>query len=166
LYAQTTCIRLVTTELYKGMLSLHTAMFWDSNYILEQQNKSTRLPQARVVQATCDDYLGHLLEIHLVHHCHQTIRKNYTPIMSTFQKVRIFHISTHIMVLKVMTQRGLEVTCIWESTRSPYLTWLSPLAQSGRWSSFGKWAWVTESHSVSYFFLLVVLFTQFILGIK
>ena len=29
--------------------------------------------------------------------------------MSTFQKVRIFHISTHIMVLKVMMQCSLEV---------------------------------------------------------
>jgi hypothetical protein len=76
---------------------------------LGQQNKSTILPQAQVVQAACNDHLSHLLEIQLVHHCQQTIRKNYTPTMSPLQKVRIFHISNHIMVLKVMTQCSLEV---------------------------------------------------------
>jgi hypothetical protein len=30
------------------------------------------------------------------------------------------------------------------STRSAFLTWLSQHAQSGRWSSFGKWVWFTE----------------------
>ena len=32
------------------------------------------------------------------------------------------------------------------STRSPFLNLLSRLAQSGRWSSFGKRVWFTESH--------------------
>ena len=47
-----------------------------------------------------------------------------------------------------------------DSTRSPFVTLLSRSAQSGRWSSFGKRLWFTESHN----FLIIsfVLFTQFI----
>jgi hypothetical protein len=55
----------------------------------------------------------------------------------------------------------------WYSTRSPFFTWLSRRAQSGRWSSFGKRVWFTESNIVfGISFLLVVLFTHFILDIK
>jgi len=32
------------------------------------------------------------------------------------------------------------------STWSPFISCLSQRAQSGRWSSFGKWLWFTESH--------------------
>ena len=39
------------------------------------------------------------------------------------------------------------------STRSPFVTLLSRRAQYGRWSSFGKRVWFTESH--------IVLFIQF-----
>jgi len=53
------------------------------------------------------------------------------------------------------------------STWSPFLTLLSRRAQSGRWSSFGKLVWFTESHIVLIIsFLLAVLFTQLIVGIK
>ena len=52
------------------------------------------------------------------------------------------------------------------STRSSFVTLLSRLAQSGRWSSFGKWVWFTESHLVLIISFLLVLFTQFILDIK
>ena len=49
------------------------------------------------------------------------------------------------------------------STRSLFVTLLSRRAQSGRWSSFRKRVWFTESHLVLIIsFLLVVLFTQFI----
>ena len=45
--------------------------------------------------------------------------------------------------------------------------WLSQRAQSGRWSSFGKRMWFTEWHIVLVIsFLLLVLFTHFILDIK
>jgi len=51
--------------------------------------------------------------------------------------------------------------------RSSFVTLFSRRAQYGRWSSFGKWVWFTESHIVLIIsFLLVVLFTQFILDIK
>ena len=53
------------------------------------------------------------------------------------------------------------------STLSPFVTLLPRRAQSGRWSSFGKLVWFTESHIVLIIsFLLLVLFTQFILDIK
>ena len=53
------------------------------------------------------------------------------------------------------------------STRSPFLTWFSRLAQSGRWSSFRKWVWFSESNIVLVIYLLhVVLFAQYILDIK
>jgi len=43
------------------------------------------------------------------------------------------------------------------STRSPFVTLLSWHAQSGRWSSFGKWVWFTESQIVLFFYLLFYL---------
>jgi len=43
------------------------------------------------------------------------------------------------------------------STWSPFLTWLSRCAQSGRWSFFGKWVWFTESNIV-----LVISFLLFV----
>jgi len=46
------------------------------------------------------------------------------------------------------------------STRSPFVTLLSRPAQSGRWSSFGKWVWFTESHLVliiPFFYLFYLL---------
>ena len=50
---------------------------------------------------------------------------------------------------------------------SPFVSLLSRCAQYGRWSSFGKRVRFTESHIVLIIsFLLVVLFTQFILDIK
>ena len=50
-----------------------------------------------------------------------------------------------------------------DSTQSPFVTLLSRRAQSGRWSSFGKRVWFTESHTVLVIsFLLFVLFSQFI----
>ena len=53
------------------------------------------------------------------------------------------------------------------STRSAFVTSLFRRAQSGRWSSFGKRVWFTESHLVfSYYPFTYVLFTQFILDIK
>ena len=52
-------------------------------------------------------------------------------------------------------------------TRSPFVTLLPRRAQYGRWSSFGKRVWFTESHLVLIIsFLFAVLFTQFILDIK
>ena len=59
--------------------------------------------------------------------------------------------------------------CYWYYARSPFVSLLSRRSQSGRWSSFGKRVWFTESHIIliiSFFFLLIVLFTQFILDIK
>jgi hypothetical protein len=54
-----------------------------------------------------------------------------------------------------------KVQSLW-SARSPFVTLLF-----GRWSSYGKWVWFTESRIVLIIsFLLVVLFTQFILDIK
>jgi len=51
--------------------------------------------------------------------------------------------------LQVLTENSVnkqkEVHC---STQSPFLNWLSRHAQSGRWSSFGKWVWFTESNIV------------------
>jgi len=46
-----------------------------------------------------------------------------------------------------------------QSTRSPILTWLSRLAQSGRWSSFGKRVWFTESNIdlIIYFYLFYLV---------
>ena len=53
---------------------------------------------------------------------------------------------------------------IFASTRSPFLTWLSRRAQSGRRSFFVKRAWFTELNIVLVIYvLLVVLFTQYIL---
>ena len=53
------------------------------------------------------------------------------------------------------------------STRSPFVILLSRRAQSGRWSSFGKRAWFTESHLVLViFFFTYVLFINFIIDIK
>jgi len=51
-------------------------------------------------------------------------------------------------------------------TRSPFLTWLSQHAQSGRWSSFGKWVWFTESHItlVISFYLLLYLLNLFLIN--
>jgi hypothetical protein len=50
---------------------------------------------------------------------------------------------------------------VW-STRSPFLTWLSQRAESGRCSSFGKRVWFTESNIVLiisfYLFYLLNLF--------
>jgi len=51
-------------------------------------------------------------------------------------------------------------------TRSPFVTLLSRRAQSGRWSSFGKRVWFTESHIVLIISFLLVLFTHCILDIK
>jgi len=48
------------------------------------------------------------------------------------------------------------------SARSPFVTLLSRRAQTGRWSSFGKRVWFTESHTVLITYFLLVLFTQFI----
>ena len=46
---------------------------------------------------------------------------------------------------------------------SPFVTLLSRRSQFDRWSSFGKRVWFTESQIVLIiYFLLVVLFTQFI----
>jgi len=50
--------------------------------------------------------------------------------------------------------------------RSPFVTLLSRRAQYGRWSSFGKRVWFTESHTVLMISFLLVSFTQFILDIK
>ena len=56
--------------------------------------------------------------------------------------------------------------CMWLkvfSTRSPVVTFFSRHAQSGRWSSFRKRVWFIESQIILIIsFLLVVLFTQFI----
>jgi hypothetical protein len=57
------------------------------------------------------------------------------------------------------------LVCI-QCARSPSVTLLSRRAQSGRWSSFGKRVWFTESHKVSIISFLLVLFTQFIPDIK
>ena len=45
------------------------------------------------------------------------------------------------------------------STQSPFLSLLSRRAQSGRWSSFGKRVWFTESHIV----LIIVFSLRFYL---
>jgi hypothetical protein len=51
------------------------------------------------------------------------------------------------------------------STWSPFLTWLSRLAQSGSWSSFGKRVWFTESNIdlVISFYLLFYLLNLFLI---
>ena len=55
------------------------------------------------------------------------------------------------------------LTCFFKFARSHFVTLLSRRAQSGRWSSFVKRVWFTESHRVLITsFLLFVLFTQFI----
>jgi len=51
-------------------------------------------------------------------------------------------------------------------TRSSFVTLLSRRAQSGRWSSFEKRVWFTESHIVLIISFLLVLFTHFIVDIK
>ena len=56
--------------------------------------------------------------------------------------------------------------CCTGCTRSPFLTWVSRRAQSGRWSSFDRRVWFTESHIVLVIYFIVVLFTQFILNIQ
>jgi hypothetical protein len=91
----TTSITLVTMELYIGMLFVHTA---SEIQFLGQQKKSTNIPPAPVVLAAYRFRLNHLLGILLVHRCQQTVRKNYTPTMSTFQKVTIFQIIIYIMI--------------------------------------------------------------------
>ena len=53
-----------------------------------------------------------------------------------------------------------------QSTQSPFVTLLSRRAQSGRWPSFGKRVWFTESHIVLIIYFLLVLFTQFTLDVK
>jgi len=50
------------------------------------------------------------------------------------------------------------------STRSPLLPYLSRHTQSGRWSSFGKRVWFTESHIT--LVISFCLFTSFILDTK
>ena len=53
------------------------------------------------------------------------------------------------------------------STRSSFVILTTRRTQSGRWSTFGKRVWFTESHLVSIIsFLLLVLFTEFIVDIK
>ena len=52
------------------------------------------------------------------------------------------------------------------STRSPFLSFLSQRAQSGRRTSFGRWMWFTESHIVLVIFLLIILLLHFILDIN
>ena len=51
------------------------------------------------------------------------------------------------------------------STRSPFLTWLSQRAQSGRWSSFGEQVWFPESNIVLVisFYLLFYLLILFLI---
>jgi len=67
-------------------------------------------------------------------------------------------ISRHVYYLAVMC---LVMLCLY-STRSFFVTLLFPRAQSGRWSSFGKWVWFTESNNFNYFLFTCFLFTQFI----
>jgi len=45
------------------------------------------------------------------------------------------------------------------STRSPFVTLLSRRAQSGRWSSFGRRVWFTESHLVLLSFPLCFIYS-------
>jgi len=53
------------------------------------------------------------------------------------------------------------------SSLSSFVTLLSRRFQFGRWSSYGKQVWFTESHiDLIISFLLFVLFTQFIVDIK
>ena len=47
--------------------------------------------------------------------------------------------------------------------RSSFLTWLSRRAQSGRWSSFGKRMWFTESNIVLVIFCLFYLLILFLI---
>ena len=59
-------------------------------------------------------------------------------------------------------------TACTSSTWYPFLTWLSRHAQSGRWSSFGKWVWFTESNivlviSLYFFYLLIFLYKKGVL---
>ena len=63
--------------------------------------------------------------------------------------------------------QGLRYCVGRRSTRSPFLTSLSRRPQFGRWPSFGKRMWFTESRIVlANSFSLFVLFTRFILAIK
>ena len=62
---------------------------------------------------------------------------------------------------------GFEKGKLSSSTRPHYLTLLSQRAQTGRRSSFEIRVWFTESHIFLIIsFLIVVLFTQFIVDIK
>jgi hypothetical protein len=66
-----------------------------------------------------------------------------------------------ILCLDLFLQMGL---CWTSSTSPPFITWVSRCAQSGRWSSFEKRVWFTESFFFFFFFFpLLVFFTQFIL---
>jgi len=51
-------------------------------------------------------------------------------------------------------------------SRSPFLPCLSRPTHSGRWSSFGKRVWFTESHTVLVNYFVLVLFTQLLLIYK
>jgi hypothetical protein len=59
-------------------------------------------------------------------------------------------------------QSSAEIVNVWSyshSTRSPFLTWLSRRAQSGRWSSFGKWVWFNESHTALFIFTFCFIYS-------
>jgi len=81
---------------------------------------------------------------------------------------KFIYIYIYIYIFYTFTLRNFVVRIYsLQSTRSPFVTLLSRRAQSGRWSSFGKRVWFTESHiDLIISFLLLVLFTKFILHIK
>jgi len=69
----------------------------------------------------------------------------------------------HLVSASTKSSSGRYIEGNMYSTRSSFVTLLSRRTHSGRWSSFGKRVWFTESHIVLIIsFVLIILFTQFI----
>ena len=79
------------------------------------------------------------------------------------QLLYIHYLKINLIVLQPATDKMYILYHIC-STRSPLLPCLSRHTQSGRWSSFGKRVWFTESHIV--LVICFCLFTSFILDTK
>ena len=110
-------------------------------------------------------YILHYPSFHLQHHTTATelhinlrICVTKTNLMNCISSVYFINQPLHVSGISVAHHQ--EVYC---STRPPFVTLLPQRARSGRWSSFRKRVWVTESRLVLWFsFSLVALFTQFI----
>jgi len=94
--------------------------------------------------------LAHAI-IPLVFHIHLQLhfavirwKTRSNPQLMLFYKMGRMYSLSATTTTKPFNQRCIERM----STRSPFVTLLSRGAQSGRWSSFGKRVWFTESHIV------------------